>query len=267
MRKFFQKILRLYAMEWSRVLEYRVDIIAWSLAEASIPLVSLALWYNVSLQSSSGPSPRDTLTYFLLVILIKIFTDAWNGFFIASEILNGDIVKELVRPWPVIWYDIINNTVEKCIKLIIPLPLFVFFIITFPRIFASQIFFLSHWLLFAPSLVLAVILSFTLETCFGFLAFWLEEAQQIRGLKNILEIVASGILIPFALMPPTVSTALSFLPFRYIISVPAEILLGQAPLIHSIQLLLYQLVWIFLLVILSHTLWQRGLQRYAVPGQ
>lgn len=267
MRKFFKKILRLFAMEWSRVLEYRVDIIAWSLAEASIPLVSLALWYNVSLQSSSGLSPRDTLTYFLLVIFIKIFTDAWNGFFISWKILHGDIIKYLIRPIPMIWNDLVNNIVEKSLKLLIPLPVLLVLIIIFPHVFSPQIFIWSHWLLFVPSLLLAISLSFTLETCFGFLAFWLEEAQQIRAFKSILEIVASGIFIPFAVMPPTVKTVLSFLPFRYIVSAPAEILLGQASLIQSTQLLLNQLVWIFLLVILSHTLWQRGLQRYAVPGQ
>ncbi|OGY35492.1 MAG: hypothetical protein A3E37_01675 [Candidatus Andersenbacteria bacterium RIFCSPHIGHO2_12_FULL_46_9] len=267
MRKFFQKIGRIYAMEWGRVLEYRIDVIAWSLAAASIPLVSLALWYNVSLQNPTGLSPQETLTYFLLVIFIKIITDAWNGFFTAWEILNGDIVKYLIRPFPMIWNDIINNTVEKCIKLLIPLPLFIFFLFSFPHTFSPQIFIPSHWLLFIPSLLLALILSFTLETCFGFLAFWLEEAQQIRSFKNIFELVASGVLIPFILMPPTVRTALSFLPFRYIVSVPAEILLGQASFNQSIQLLLYQTVWIFLIIMLAYTLWQKGLQRYAVPGQ
>src|SRR3989338_6101784 len=187
MRKFFQKIGRIYAMEWGRVLEYRIDVIAWSLAAASITLVSLALWYNVSLQNPTGLSPQETLTYFLLVIFIKIITDAWNGFFTAWEILNGDIVKYLIRPFPMIWNDIINNTVEKCIKLLIPLPLFIFFLF-------------------------------------------------------------------------------SFLPFRYIVSVPAEILLGQPSFNQSIQLLLYQTVWIFLIIMLAYTLWQKGLQRYAVPG-
>lgn len=254
-------------MEWSRILEYRIDVIAWSLAGASIPLVSLALWYNVSLQNPTGPSPQATLTYFLLVIFIKIITDAWNGFFTAWEILNGDIVKYLVRPFPMIWNDIINNTVEKCIKLLIPLPLFISFLFIFPHTLSPQIFILSHWLLFIPSLLLALILSFTLETCFGFLAFWLEEAQQIRSFKNIFEIVASGVLIPFVLMPPAVHTALSLLPFRYIVSVPAEILLGQTSFNQSIQLLLYQTVWIFLIIMLAYSLWQKGLQRYAVPGQ
>lgn len=267
MRKFFQKIGRVYAMEWSRVLEYRIDVIAWSLAGASIPLVSLALWYNVSLHNPTGPSPQATLTYFLLVIFIKLITDAWHGFFTAWEILNGDIVKYLVRPFPMIWNDIINNTVEKCIKLLIPLPLFIFFLFIFPHALSPQIYIPSHWLLFIPSLLFALILSFTLETCFGFLAFWLEEAQQIRSFKNIFELVASGVLVPFVMMPPAVHAALSFLPFRYIVSVPAEILLGQTSFNQSLQLLSYQTAWIFLTIMIAYALWQKGLQHYAVPGQ
>lgn len=267
MLRFVRKIARLAALEWSKALQYRFDIAAWTIAEASIPLVSLAIWYAVALNAHAGPSPRETLTYYVAVIFIKITTDAWNGFFTAWEILQGEIVKFLIRPFPILWHDLMNNLVEKSIKLSIPLPLFLAAIALFPHWFSGALYEPRHWLYFIPSLALAIILAFVLETIFGFAAFWLEEAQQIRSYKSIFETVASGVLIPFTLMPPAVHTALSLLPFRYIVSAPAEILTGQAEGVQVLSLLGIQLAWITGLSLVSLTMWRAGLKRYAVPGQ
>jgi len=260
-------IQRLFAMEWSSMLQYRLDLILWTASEAAIPLVSLAIWYTVAATSPSGPGQQEVLTYYIFVMFVMIITNAWGGFFLSREILEGEIVQYLTRPVSIFWKYAANNVSEKIIKLLIPLPILLVSLVTFREYFAPAIFQTSHIILFLVSLVVAAFLHFNLDLAFGLLAFWLEDALQIRSYNEMLASIASGIMIPFAFMPPLAQQIFGFLPFRYYISLPIEFLLGQA---HGTQVPLligYQLAWTIALAILLNILWRKGLRRYAPPGQ
>lgn len=242
--------------------QYRLDIILWMISELSTPLVSMAVWYAVTKESNSA---HMIITYYVAVMFISILTNSWNGFFFAFDILQGEISKDLTKPLGAFWKHIANNVVEKSLKFLIPLPLIIGLMIFFPRLF-PPLHSLSQAALFIVSLILAAIISFTLDMSFGALAFWLEDAAQLRQYKELLQEIASGILIPFSLLPPLAFTLLSFLPFRYMVSVPAEIIIGQANYSQALTLIGYQIIWTIGLSLGLYFLWIRGLKRYAAPG-
>lgn len=262
-----RKIARLFALEWSRLLQYRADLFMWMAAESAIPLVSLAIWYTIAQTKNAPLSAVDTLTYYLIIMFVIIVTNAWAGWFLARSILNGDIVQYLVRPISPFWPHIANNILEKIIKLLIPLPVLLLVLWQFPRFFSPAIYEPRHIVLFAISVALAAVLSFMIELNFGVIAFWLEDIVQIRRYKDIIQEATSGVLIPLAFLPPTLHQIFSVLPFRYIFSAPAEILLGQAEHAAAWRLLGIQGLWVAGLVIILVILWRRGLKIYAVPGQ
>ena len=152
-------------------------------------------------------------------------------------------------------------------KLLIPLPILLLVIARFPQFFSPAIFEPRHLVLFLISLLLAALLAFVLDMHFGVLAFWLADATQLRRYKDILQQATSGILIPLAFLPATIKPIFAALPFRYIISAPAEILLGQAEGTAALHLLLIQATWTGVLLLTLTLLWRRGLKIYAVPGQ
>jgi ABC-2 type transport system permease protein len=262
-----KKIGRIFIMEWNRIIQYRTDAFLWLIAEAAVPLVSLAIWYTVALQSQRGPTPRDVFTYYIFLMFIKILVEAWNGVFMAQEILNGEIVQSLIRPVAVFWKYLANVLLEKIFKLLLPIPLLLVIIATYPQWFSPAIFRPRHITLFLVSLLVAMAVAFLAEMVIGTLAFWLEDVFQIRRYKTLLEEVASGVLIPFAFMPPVIFTIFSFLPFRYMFSAPAEIILGQVEGRSALLLIGTQILWLAVLFTASRLLWSKGLQRYAVPGQ
>src|SRR5687768_14399479 len=113
-----RKIGRLFAMEWGTILQYRSDLILWTVGEAAVPLISLAIWFAVARQSTTFAfTPNDTIVYYLLIILVRMLTNAWNGYFFSQEILTGELVRFLIRPMSVFWHHITNNITEKLIKL------------------------------------------------------------------------------------------------------------------------------------------------------
>ncbi|MEX0649625.1 MAG: ABC-2 family transporter protein [Candidatus Andersenbacteria bacterium] len=254
-------------MEWSRLGQYRADVILWMIAETAIPFLSLAVWYTVALSGQTGPTPQEIVTYYILIAFIKIATDSWGGMFLTYEILDGDIVKDLIRPiWPM-WKKIANNINEKTIKLIFPTLIGITVLLLWPNIIDTSLLTTPHLLLAAASLILAIVLAFVLDITLGLIAFWLEDAFQIRRYKFMLEYVASGLIIPFAVMPPIARTLFEFLPFRYVLSFPAELALGQAEGARALEGFGIQLTWTIGLLILSWLMWRAGLKRYAVPGR
>lgn len=261
------KVSRAFKMEWERLLQYRTDLFLWTLGDSLAPLIALAIWFTVARSSATGLAPTEVLSYYLFGLVVWIVTGAWGGFFMARQILDGEIAKYLVRPFSIFWHYAINNNAEKIVKLAVPIPLLVLSLIFFPSWYVSSVYIPLNWLFFLGSLVLAVVLSFILDMALGMMAFWFEDAFQIRSYFNVLEMVASGMLVPLIVMPGALQLILNFFPFRYIIGAPIEIIVGQAEGLEMGRLFIGQVVWIAVLSIVLRFLWTRGLKRYAVPGQ
>lgn len=265
--KFLKKIWRLMAVNWSVTIQYRGDLLLWMMTEAVTPLISLAIWYTVAATSTRGLSPQETFTYYILVMFVVTITGAWSGFFTAREILEGEIVKRLIKPVSVFWSFSLQNMGEKIMKLFIPIPLFTFALYLWPNVFSPSIFVGRSWLWFVPSIILAAALAFTLDMAFGVLAFWLEDALQIRNYKDTLEMITSGVLIPLAFMPPAMQQVVNALPFRHIITTPIEILLGRLSTSAILPAIGIQAGWLLASSLILYLLWNHGLKRYAPPGQ
>lgn len=267
MRMLVKQIGRLFALSWAYALQYRGDIAIWALTSATTPLVSLAIWYSVSKSGYLPASTRDVITYYILIFLVAYFTRSWRGIFIIEMILNGGIIKYLLRP-PVFLLEFISgNLVTKALQLAIPLPIFLIAIAVNPLWFSPELYNWGNLALFAVSLTMAYILAFAVDLSIGLLAFWIEDAMELQSYRFLLQEVASGVLIPFAFMPSAIRTAFSFLPFRYTISAPVEILLGQVQGRETLYLLVIQAAWTISMVVVMRILWVYGLRRYAIPGQ
>ena len=267
MKTLLKKIRGMFVVNWSMALQYRADLFLWLLTEAATPLISMAVWYAVATSSSHGPTPQQTLNYYILAIIVIIATSSWIGFFISREILDGSIAQRIIRPLSPFWGFIANNIAEKTLRFLIPLPIFIISVFLFPSFFVPSLYEVQPWLLFLVSLCLAAILAFCLDMIFGLMAFWLEDAINLRWYKDTLQMITSGILIPIAVMPPSIQSVVNILPFRSIITTPIDILMGN---IHDSSLLLaltIQIAWAAATCLLTAILWRQGLKRYAPPGQ
>ncbi len=262
-----RKLVRIFIIRWGDVLQYRTDLLLWTVTGAIEPLISLAVWYSVSLSSPKGFSPQEVLVYYIALTLTATITVSWHSFFVSGDILQGGIVKHLIRPVPYMWHIIANNLVEKIIRVIALLAVLVIAIVVFPQLFTLITSEIVNIPLYIASLILAIFMTFTLENMLGFMAFWLEESNEIVRFKFLLESVASGVLIPYAFMSDTIRNTLSILPFRYMFAAPVEILLGQLTGPAITNVLLIQSGWIAVLIVINYVMWVKGLKRYAVPGQ
>ncbi len=253
-------------MEWSRLLQYRADILLWTLATTMSPLVSMALWYTVAISAGNEKMAHTTAVYYIFVLFVSTATLAWAGYFIAQEILNGEIAKSLMKPFSLFWGHIVGNIVEKTLRFLVPVPILIVALIFFKDFFKGSVLSPSLLPLALVSIILATCIGSLIDISLGLLAFWLEDAMQIRRFQDLLYQIGSGILIPYSFFPSSIHTALSFLPYRYIVSAPAEMLSNQMTTLEIFRVLGIQAIWVLLLFIIVRFEWKRGLARYAPPG-
>lgn len=267
MPRLVQQLSTLFVISWHKALVYRGDIAAYLIFSVVAPTVALAIWYTVATGGGLGSSPQHIITYYIFIIFVELVTRAWRGIFLVEQIRTGQIVQYILRPPAILLEFITSNLTTKVVQLVAPIMLLGGALIFFPHLFAPEIYQREHVALFIMSLLLAFILWFSLDLSLGMLAFWLEEANEIHGYRFLLSQVASGVLIPFSAMPEGMHTILSFLPFRYAVSAPVEIILGQVEGSAAWELIGIQAAWAVGFILIMRMLYFYGLRRYAIPGQ
>jgi ABC-2 type transport system permease protein len=109
-------------------------------------------------------------------------------------------------------------------------------------------------------------MQFLLFYTIGLLAFWAQEVWGIFESTRIIGLVLSGGVFPLTIFGDKGLALLSWLPFKYIIFFPLEIVTGRLTLAESISGLLIQLSWIALLLLLSHLIWRQGCKKFIALG-
>jgi ABC-2 type transport system permease protein len=120
--------------------------------------------------------------------------------------------------------------------------------------------------LFITAIINAWLLSFLIQYMNGLLAFWITQAVAVFDLWFGLWSLFSGYLIPLDLMPSVVQRLAFWLPFRYQLAVPLEIILGRLQGTDMWISLGMQWLWIAIAYSLCRLMWQRGLRRYSAVG-
>lgn len=209
---------------------------------------------------------RQTLTYFVVLILLQFFIGAFNeDYQISEEIRNGLINQFLLKP---INYYLYRFTIFGAARLVsgalIVLPL----LLAAPLLRHSLVFPHEAWRLALglPAMVMAAVIQFTIAYCFGLLTFWLLEIQGLVILSMAVESILGGQLFPLDLLPAKLFHAARFLPFYYQMYFPAAILTGRLPRGAAAPGLALQAGWSAGLLLLAYFLWTRGLRRHTAVG-
>jgi ABC-2 type transport system permease protein len=100
----------------------------------------------------------------------------------------------------------------------------------------------------------------------GSLAFWVESSGAIFELWLGLFGVFSGYLVPLELFPRWLEQGARFLPFRYMLAFPVEMVIGMTSRGTALRELALQWVFIGLLAVGARLAWRVGLRRFAAFG-
>lgn len=97
-------------------------------------------------------------------------------------------------------------------------------------------------------------------------AFWTTRVGAINQTYFVLMLFLSGQIAPLTLLPHPVQVVAAILPFRWVISFPVEVLLGQHTPVEALMGLGAQVAWLIIGIVLVRVVWRAGLRVYSAVG-
>jgi ABC-2 type transport system permease protein len=88
----------------------------------------------------------------------------------------------------------------------------------------------------------------------------------INDIWFALSEMLGGIIAPLALFPPNVIAVTNWLPFRFMLSFPVEILSGRLALNDLMAGFATLILWALLAIILYRWIWRRGIRQFSAYG-
>ena len=112
---------------------------------------------------------------------------------------------------------------------------------------------------------MAWVISFAMQFAIGALAFYLTQTMAIANLQFALFSLFSGYLMPLDLFHP-VAVIARWLPFRYILAVPVELMTKPITHDHLARLLAAQAAWTAIMLATALAVWHAGIKRFESVG-
>lgn len=247
------------------MLEYRSDVLVWTVSGAIVPLVGLLVWLSISSTQTLKFTQSDLILYFIFVMIVEVMVGAWGSWFISEQINTGAFSKYLLKPTSVFTEYLSQNLCEKIFKLSFLSIVILFLISSFSQNLNFS-FNLINTFLFFISLLLAIFLTFVLDMVLGLSAFWFHEIDFFKNWIGLANQLFSGKLIPIVFLPGVLFNISIFLPFRYFISFPVEVLLNKITPIEILYGFLTQIFWVAVFFGLYKLIYIKGIKLYQGYG-
>ncbi len=209
----------------------------------------------------------QTLTYFLVTIVMTFFVGAFNeDYQISEEIRNGLINQFLLKPINYFLYRFSIFVAARLVTgalILVPLAIAVLLMHNYLTI-PHEVW--RIWLA-VPAMLLSALIQFSIAYCFGMMTFWFLDIQGFVILSMAVESLLGGQMFPLDLLPARIFHISQFLPFYYQTYFPVAIITGRVKDIAEVGAGLgIQLCWVVLLLGLNQFLWRRGLRRHTAVG-
>jgi ABC-2 type transport system permease protein len=243
---------------------YRAEFLVWILTTTQ-PLIMLGLWTSVAREAPfRGYSSNDFVAYFLATLIARQLTGNWVAWQISEDVRSGAMAMRLLRPiHPFIAYASSHAAA-------IPFRSFVALPVAFVLLASSGASALTtdpvQLALLVPSLALAWLATFAILFAIGALAFFITQTMAIANLYFGLFSLFSGYLMPLDMLPPSVAAVAAWLPFRFMLSAPVELMTRSLDGERLARLLGGQLAWTAILLATALGLWRAGVKRFESVG-
>lgn len=210
---------------------------------------------------------RQTLTYFVTLLVLQFFISAMSeDYEVSEEIRNGLINQFLLKPVNYYLYRFSIFLSARFVSgflgllpICIALPLF-WHQLDLPPLGWQHAY-------AVPALLMSMLIQFTIAYCFGLLTFWFLEIQSFIILSLAIETVLGGQVFPLDLFPKWLYDISVWLPYYYQMYFPAALITGRiTDPAFALRGLGIQLGWVLILLAVAHLLWTRGLRRHTAVG-
>ena len=260
----FKKIPTLLSVGLAEAVAYRAELLVWVLSY-TMPLVMLALWSAVAAEGAvRGYDQAQFAAYFVTTLIVRMLVAAWVVWELNEEVRRGRLGMRLLRPLHPLYDFAAGNIAAMPMRFLLAAPIVAL------ALFLGGTEQLGHdpvvWLLVPVTLALAWLMTYLVQALIGALSFFWESSLALFELYMGLYLVCSGYVMPLTLLPEKLVAIVQVLPFRYMLSVPVEAILGQLSRQQTLEAIGTQLLWVAGLWAVTAWMWRRGVARFTAFG-
>ena len=243
---------------------YRAEFLVWLLS-TNMPLVMLALWTAVARDGPVGGFTQEGFAaYYLAALVVRLMTGAWVIWEMNFEIRQGTLAFRLLRPLHPLVAWAAENVAAMPVRLAVSLPvaLTALFLVGGEHVTHDPV----QLAAFPVAILGAWLITYLAMAAVGTLAFHFESATSLFDVWLGLFGVFSGYLVPLELFPPWIGALARFLPFRYMLAFPVEMIVGMTRRGAALGELGIQWLFVAGLALAARETWRLGLRRFAAFG-
>ena len=243
---------------------YRAEFLVWILT-TTLPLVMLALWTSVAREAPfRSYTSEDFVAYYLATLIVRNLTGTWVAWQVSEEVRMGGMSMRLLRPLHPFVAFAASHLAAVPFRSLVALP------IALVLLLGSGASALTdeplQLALIAPSLVLAWLITFSVQFALGALAFLVTKTMALMSLYFLLFSLFSGYLLPQDLLPGWIARTAEVLPFRYMLGAPVDLMTRSLSGAEFETLMMGQLAWAAVSLLGALWTWRLGVRRYEAVG-
>jgi len=244
---------------------YRAEFLVWILTMTQ-PLIMLGLWTYVTRDGAfRGMTSEDFTAYYLANLIVRQLTGNWVAWQLMEDIRLGTMSMRLLRPIHPFFAYAASHVAAIPFRTIVALPLAIILLAS------SGAQSLTHdpaqLAAFVPSLAFAWLITFAVMFALGSLAFFLTQTNALSQVYFGLFQIFSGYMLPLAIMPRTIAVIADWLPFKYTLAVPLQILTDKSLDARRIgELLAQQGAWTAAMLAVAIGVWRLGIRKFEAVG-
>ena len=263
------KYYRTFQMGLKNSMEYRANFII-SIISVIFPVtIQYFLWTAVFKASSEnvvyGYNYHQMIAYAISSAIIAKFVAGGFEWDVADDVKNGGLSKFIVRPVGYIKYRISSFLGTKSVQALIMLAIMGGIYAIMTEVFNFHLT-AGRACVFLVTLLMSLILNFTIIFSISMLAFWINEVWGIFVIFNLLNAVVCGGVFPLDIFGKSILKLFDYLPFKYVIYYPVNILTGKTEVSMAGHIISLQLFWIGIMLIVVNLLWKIGMKKYIAAG-
>ena len=243
---------------------YRAEFLVWILTTTQ-PLIMMGLFTRVAQDKPfHGYTPSDMVAYYLSTLIVRQMTGNWVAWQVMEEVRMGNMAMRLLRPIHPFFSYAASHVAAIPFRSLVVLPMAVILLLSSGASALSTD--PVQLVLLVPSLALAWLLTFLILFTIGALAFFITQTFAIANLYFGMFGLLSGYLMPLDVMPRFIVRIAEYLPFRFMLAAPVEMMTRSLDADRIAYLLGGQLAWSALLLALALFVWRAGVRKFEAVG-